>query len=86
MLILDLLQFSFEDNFEWLRKEIEMTISEFIEELQKIMDEHGDVPVVVQSYDEHDDVMEYSDAWLEYFDKETSRSERFGPEEGVCIY
>lgn len=63
-----------------------MTISDFIDELQKIMDEHGDVPVVVQSYDEHDDVMEYSDAWLEYFDKETSNSERFGPEKGVCVY
>jgi hypothetical protein len=60
-----------------------ITISEFITELQKIMDEHGDIPVVVYH---HDDVMEYSDAWLEYFDKETSRTERGGPEEGVCIY
>lgn len=62
------------------------TISDFIIELQKIMDEHGDIPVVVYRHDEHDDVMEYSDAWLEYFDKETSRAERGAPEEGVCIY
>lgn len=40
-----------------------MKISEFIEELEKIKEEHGDLPVKAWEYDEH-----YGDYYLDEID------------------
>lgn len=44
-----------------------MTISEFIEELEKIKKEHGDLPVKIWNHAEYSEQYYLDDADLEYY-------------------